>query len=204
MSAGALTLLGPWLITKFDFFLPKLLILNDLLFVERHYSWCSTNIADLWLIAFLARSKVFQHQGAKRQKSSFLGYSYHVTLRVVVYQTLYAYGALWILVISYLLMNSCHSFTFSLQGCFIGPFGYPPVAVMHIQRDTEGYDQRRPLPSHNEIRDFLCMRPANESWRYIVMPSLIGREHTQNGPRETRQNANRVRFHWDVKFMLLQ
>ena len=149
MSAGALTLLGPWLITKIDFFLPKLLILNDLLFVERHYSWCSTNIADLWLIAFLSRSKVCQHQGAKRQKSSFLGYSYHVTLRVVVYQTVYAYGALWILVISYLLMNSCHSFTFSLQGCFIGP-----LAVMHIQRDTEGYDQRRPLPSHNKIRDY--------------------------------------------------
>ena len=28
----------------------------------------------------------------------------------------------------------------------------------------------------------LCMHPANERWRYIVTPSLIGWAHTQNGP----------------------
>ena len=29
----------------------------------------------------------------------------------------------------------------------------------------------------------LCMCPANERWRYIVTPSLIGWPNTQNGPR---------------------
>ena len=28
----------------------------------------------------------------------------------------------------------------------------------------------------------LCMRPANERWRYTVTPSLIGWAHTQNDP----------------------
>ena len=31
-------------------------------------------------------------------------------------------------------------------------------------------------------RVILCMRPANERWRYSVMPSLIGWVHTQNDP----------------------
>ena len=34
---------------------------------------------------------------------------------------------------------------------------------------------------HSEIN--LCMRLANERWRYTVTPSLIGWAHTQNGPQ---------------------
>ena len=30
--------------------------------------------------------------------------------------------------------------------------------------------------------NILCMRPANERWRYTVKPSLIGCSHTQNDP----------------------
>ena len=44
----------------------------------------------------------------------------------------------------------------------------------------------------NEVADIntkprmiLCMRPANERWCYIVMPSLIGWAHTQNHSCET-------------------
>ena len=39
------------------------------------------------------------------------------------------------------------------------------------------------LPGANKLTwIILCMRPANERWRYNVTPSLIGWAHTQNDP----------------------
>ena len=39
------------------------------------------------------------------------------------------------------------------------------------------------LPSHRWATEIiLCMRPANERWRYTVALSLIGWVHTQNDP----------------------
>ena len=34
----------------------------------------------------------------------------------------------------------------------------------------------------------LCMRPANERWRYTVTPSLFGWTHTQNDPGYIKSN----------------
>ena len=41
----------------------------------------------------------------------------------------------------------------------------------------------------------LCMRPANESWRYTVTPSLIGWAHTQNDPWEFLQTLDYSKYY---------
>ena len=37
------------------------------------------------------------------------------------------------------------------------------------------------LGAYTDAGPILCMNPANERWRHIVRPSLIGWTHTQNG-----------------------
>ena len=45
----------------------------------------------------------------------------------------------------------------------------------------------------------LCMRPANERWRYIVTSSLIGWAHTQNGEPTTGMAYGVTRLQWHTQ-----
>ena len=54
------------------------------------------------------------------------------------------------------------------------------------------------LGAYTESGIILCMRPANERWRYTVTPSLIGWAHTQNDPRAWDCNYDRE---WGVLWL---
>ena len=81
-------------------------------------------------------------------------------------------------------------FNYKSHNSFLGP-QYSISSALKTQSGTRDHSVQTPSPMRDAISHWagcmhrmiiMRMRPANERWRYMVTPSLIGWVHTENDP----------------------